>query len=216
MNDICACLLPPGPCFICPANCWSRTQSVFHAEMLCISEDLPLCNSQDVEDDVLSVSAMSIASSSSLASEVYERARRRRDEFWGKPRQWKLTVSTCLVRSLNKLTTTMTSFGVNLDSENPLSMCLVMRLRAIMSIADVSCWNIKDHRTTPVLGCILIWTSFYMWHQAVRKLKQLRTWSISLISMADLYIVASFFAFKVTWWKCLLLLVCTFCTDIVG
>ncbi|KAK7493951.1 hypothetical protein BaRGS_00014833 [Batillaria attramentaria] len=39
--------------------------------------------SRVADDDVLSVSAMSIASSSSLASEVYERARRRRDEFWG-------------------------------------------------------------------------------------------------------------------------------------
>ncbi|KAK7101751.1 nuclear protein MDM1-like isoform X2 [Littorina saxatilis] len=53
----------------------------FHAD------DLPLATSHVVEDDALSLSAMSIASSSSLASEVYERARRRRDEFWGKPRK---------------------------------------------------------------------------------------------------------------------------------
>lgn len=53
----------------------------FHAE------DLPLRKlaERDDDDDALSVSAMSIASSSSLASEVYERARKRRDEFWGKP-----------------------------------------------------------------------------------------------------------------------------------
>ncbi|KAL3851710.1 hypothetical protein ACJMK2_015437 [Sinanodonta woodiana] len=36
------------------------------------------------DDDVLSLSARSVASSSSLASEVYERARKRKDEFWGK------------------------------------------------------------------------------------------------------------------------------------
>ncbi|XP_033745457.1 nuclear protein MDM1-like isoform X2 [Pecten maximus] len=39
----------------------------------------------DVDDDVLSVSARSVASSCSLASETLERARKRKEEFWGKP-----------------------------------------------------------------------------------------------------------------------------------
>ena len=60
-------------------------REVFHVGLFHVSEDLPLCGRGEMEDDVLSVSAMSIASSSSLASQVYERARRRRDEFWGKP-----------------------------------------------------------------------------------------------------------------------------------
>ncbi|XP_076448116.1 LOW QUALITY PROTEIN: nuclear protein MDM1-like [Babylonia areolata] len=46
-------------------------------------EDLPLGKGQEKDEDALSVSAMSIASSSTLASEVYERAKRRRDQFWG-------------------------------------------------------------------------------------------------------------------------------------
>ncbi|KAK2177090.1 hypothetical protein NP493_619g04032 [Ridgeia piscesae] len=37
------------------------------------------------DDDVLSLSARSVASSCSLASETLERARNRRDEFWGRP-----------------------------------------------------------------------------------------------------------------------------------
>ncbi|OWF51431.1 nuclear protein MDM1-like isoform X2 [Mizuhopecten yessoensis] len=41
---------------------------------------------EDVDDDVLSVSARSVASSCSLASETLERARKRKEEFWGKPR----------------------------------------------------------------------------------------------------------------------------------
>ncbi|KAK3103330.1 hypothetical protein FSP39_018545 [Pinctada imbricata] len=38
----------------------------------------------DPDDDVLSISARSVASSCSLASEVYERAQKRTQEFWGK------------------------------------------------------------------------------------------------------------------------------------
>lgn len=36
------------------------------------------------DDDALSLSVRSVASSCSLASEVYERARKRTQEFWGK------------------------------------------------------------------------------------------------------------------------------------
>ncbi|KAJ8301554.1 hypothetical protein KUTeg_020541 [Tegillarca granosa] len=39
---------------------------------------------RDVDDDVLSTSARSIASSCSVASETLERARKRKEEFWGK------------------------------------------------------------------------------------------------------------------------------------
>ncbi|XP_069140826.1 nuclear protein MDM1-like [Argopecten irradians] len=41
--------------------------------------------SDNRDDDVLSVSARSVASSCSLASETLERARKRKEEFWGKP-----------------------------------------------------------------------------------------------------------------------------------
>ncbi|KAL8575486.1 hypothetical protein ACOMHN_013037 [Nucella lapillus] len=47
-------------------------------------DDLPLVKDMEKDDDVLSLSARSIASSASLASEVYERARLRRDNFWSK------------------------------------------------------------------------------------------------------------------------------------
>lgn len=39
---------------------------------------------RDPDDDVLSMSARSVASSCSLASDTYERAKRRTEEFWGK------------------------------------------------------------------------------------------------------------------------------------
>ena len=118
--------LPPlQTCFACDANWWTEHWS-YTEHVLSFPEDLPLCNSQDVDEDVLSVSAMSIASSSSLASEVYERARRRRDEFWGKPAKWP---PCCL----------------DLPS-------LAMHRLAVMPVADgVSCWSIKDCPTTSVL-----------------------------------------------------------------
>lgn len=43
------------------------------------------------DDDILSVSAMSIASSSSLASAVYERAKKRRDHFWSHQKHGRAT-----------------------------------------------------------------------------------------------------------------------------
>ncbi|XP_025107238.1 nuclear protein MDM1-like isoform X3 [Pomacea canaliculata] len=43
------------------------------------------------DDDILSVSAMSIASSSSLACEVYERAKKRRDHFWSHQKHGRAT-----------------------------------------------------------------------------------------------------------------------------
>ncbi|XP_060067868.1 nuclear protein MDM1-like [Ylistrum balloti] len=46
---------------------------------------LSYSEAKDVDDDVLSVSARSVASSCSLASETLERARKRKEEFWGKP-----------------------------------------------------------------------------------------------------------------------------------
>ncbi|XP_022098856.1 nuclear protein MDM1-like [Acanthaster planci] len=46
--------------------------------------DSPLWRSSERDSDELSLSTMSIASSCSLASEVLERARKRRDDFWGK------------------------------------------------------------------------------------------------------------------------------------
>lgn len=39
---------------------------------------------RDPDDDVLSFSTRSVASSCSLASETYERAKKRTEEFWGK------------------------------------------------------------------------------------------------------------------------------------
>jgi len=39
---------------------------------------------RDPDDDVLSMSVRSVASSCSLASDTYERAKRRTEEFWGK------------------------------------------------------------------------------------------------------------------------------------
>lgn len=44
----------------------------------------PAVRGDSDDDDVLSVSMRSVASSSSLASEVYQRAQKRRDEFWDK------------------------------------------------------------------------------------------------------------------------------------
>lgn len=43
------------------------------------------------DDDILSASAMSIASSSSLASAVYERAKKRRDHFWSHQKHGRAT-----------------------------------------------------------------------------------------------------------------------------
>lgn len=124
------CVLTTCTSLLCDTNWWTEHQS-YTEHVPSFTEDLPLCDSQDVDEDVLSVSAMSIASSSSLASEVYERARRRRDEFWGKPAKWP---PCCL----------------DLPS-------LAMHHLAVMPVADgVSCWSIKDRPTTSVLDSGLL------------------------------------------------------------
>lgn len=48
----------------------------------------PAVRGDSDDDDILSVSMRSVASSSSLASEVYQRAQKRRDEFWDKKKWW--------------------------------------------------------------------------------------------------------------------------------
>ena len=49
-----------------------------------VVDDLP-ATKPEVDDDARSWSTLSVASGSSLASETLEKARLRRDQFWGKP-----------------------------------------------------------------------------------------------------------------------------------
>ena len=62
------------------------TSHVHHSEReSVISDCLVVDDIPPRDDDVLSISVRSVTSSCSLASEILERARSRRDQFWGRP-----------------------------------------------------------------------------------------------------------------------------------